>query len=230
MSVRPDRLVSQLQAARSVPLVLLVAPAGYGKTTLLERWDEADERPFVWTSASGLRDEVDALDEPAVVVVDDAHDDGAAGALRDAGPAIAALRPGAQVALAARAEPDLPLGRLRAQRKVLELRGPDLALRREESAALLRDAGLDLAPAQVKALGQRTEGWPAALVLAALSLRDRPDVDAAIAAFGGGDRLVADYLRDEVLGGLPPSALAFLRDTACLDRLSGPLCDAVTAS
>ena len=227
MSVRPDRLVSQLQAARSVPLVLLVAPAGYGKTTLLEQWDAADERPFIWTSASGLSDEVDALDQPAVVVVDDWHDDGAAGALRDAGPAIAALCSGAQVAIAARAEPDLPLGRLRAQRKLLELRGPDLALRHDESASLLHDGGLDLAPGQVKTLVQRTEGWPAALVLAALSLRDRPDIDAAIAAFGGGDRLVADYLRDEVLGGLPPSALAFLRDTACLDRLSGPQCDAV---
>ena len=227
MSVRPDRLVSQLQAARSVPLVLLVAPAGYGKTTLLERWDAADERPFMWTSASGLSDEVDALDQPAVVVVDDWHDDGAAGALRDAGPAIAALCPARRLPSPRAPSPTYPSGACGRSAKLLELRGPDLALRHEESASLLHDGGLDLAPGQVKTLGQRTEGWPAALVLAALSLRDRPDIDAAIAAFGGGDRLVADYLRDEVLGGLAPSALAFLRDTACLDRLSGPLCDAV---
>ena len=182
---------------------------------------------LLWTSASGLSDEVDALDQPAVVLVDDCARRWRRGSAPRRGPGDRRPLPGAQVAIAARGEPDLPLGRLRAQRKLLELRGPDLALRHEESAALLHDGGLDLAPGQLKTLVQRTEGWPAALVLAALSLRDRPDIDAAIAAFGGGDRLVADYLRDEVLGGLPPSALAFLRDTACLDRLSGPQCDAV---
>ena len=158
MSVRPDRLVSQLQAARSVPLVLLVAPAGYGKTTLLEQWDAADERPFIWTSASGLSDEVDALDQPAVVVVDDWHDDGAAGALRDAGPAIAALCSGAQVAIAARAEPDLPLGRLRARASCWSFAAPTWRCATTSPPRSCTTAGSTSRRGRWKTLVQRTEG------------------------------------------------------------------------
>ena len=73
----------------------------------------------------------------------------------------------------------------------------------------------------------RTEGWPAGLYLAALSLREQPDRDHAVARFAGDDRLVADYLRDELLAGLPHEDLRFLTSTSVLAELSGPLCDAV---
>jgi hypothetical protein len=90
---------------------------------------------------------------------------------------------------------------------------------------LLGDLGLR--PREVDALVRRTEGWPAGLYLAALSLRGRDDLHSAVAGFGGDDRLVADYLRDEVLDLLDPDQLAFLERTAVLDELSGPLCDAM---
>jgi LuxR family maltose regulon positive regulatory protein len=96
---------------------------------------------------------------------------------------------------------------------------------RGEAAILLR--GLGLQAADVDLLVERTEGWPAGLYLAALSLREQPDKHRALACFAGDDRLVADYLRDELLGGLSRERMSFLTRTSVLDDLSGPLCDAV---
>ena len=104
--------------------------------------------------------------------------------------------PGAQLVLASRCEPPLPLGRLRAHREVLELTPRDFVMTRGEAAALLELAGAELGAADVDALVRRTEGWPAGLYLAAVSLRDQPDTAAAIARFGGDDRVVSDYVAD----------------------------------
>ena len=99
-----------------------------------------------------------------------------------------------------------------------------------EAAAYLNDLnGLGLAADDVAALEARTEGWVAALQLAALSLRDRDDAAGFIAGFAGDDRFVVDYLADEVLDRQPDDVRRFLLDTSVLDRLTGPLCDAVTA-
>jgi len=133
------------------------------------------------------------------------------------------------VIVASRADPPWPLAGLRARGDLLELRAADLRFTGEETAAYLNDAaGLDLAADDIDALGGRTEGWIAALQLAALSLQGRDDASAFIAGFTGDDRFVVDYLVDEVLDRQPADVRQFLLDTSILARLSGPLCAAVT--
>jgi LuxR family transcriptional regulator, maltose regulon positive regulatory protein len=109
------------------------------------------------------------------------------------------------------------------------LRAADLRFTPEEAAAFLREVWkLDLPPEAVAALEARTEGWAVGLQLAALSLHGRPDPDAFLEAFTGTHRYVLDYLSEEVLGRLPDQVRAFLLQTSILERLCGPLCDAVT--
>ena len=233
-TVRRDRLVRLLVQSADVPLVLVRAPAGYGKTTLLSQWSERDGRPFVWAdpelaaerSAPALvAAALDAFDGPSVLVLD-----GSPLRAEAVQALIRAMPAGSQVALAARGEPELPLGSLRAQGQVIEVGPAELAMTRREAAAMLSMAGVELAPADLAALLRHTEGWPAALYLAALSLRGRQDPHRAVAGFAGDDRLVADYLRDEVLTQLPASTASFLIRTSILGRLSGPICDAVLDS
>ena len=139
------------------------------------------------------------------------------------------LPPQLHVAIASRSDPPLPLARLRARGQLVELRAADLRFTPEESTALLREAwGLDLAPEAEAALGNRTEGWAVGLQLAALSLRERPDPNAFLAAFAGTHRYVLDYLSEEVLERQPDRVRTFLLQTSILERLTGPLCDAVT--
>ena len=132
------------------------------------------------------------------------------------------------VVLSTRLDPPLPLARMRARGELAELRVGELQFTGEETAELLNGSmGLDLAAEDVARLAERTEGWAAGLVLAGLSLRGRQDPSGFIAAFSGGDRHVADYLVAEVLERQPPELREFLLRTSLLERLSGPLCDAV---
>jgi LuxR family maltose regulon positive regulatory protein len=131
--------------------------------------------------------------------------------------------------LASRSDPPLPLARLRARGQLAELRAPELRFTEDEAAALLREAaGPDLPDAAAAALTARTEGWAAGLQLAGLSLRGQADVAGFVAGFGGSHRYVLDYLTEEVLGRQSDEVRTFLLETSVLDRLSGPLCDAVT--
>jgi LuxR family maltose regulon positive regulatory protein len=134
--------------------------------------------------------------------------------------------------IATRADPPLPVARLRSRGQLVEVRGADLRFTRDEAQQFLNQAmGLDLGAADVDALEDRTEGWVAGLQLAALSLRaipTRPEVADFIEDFTGSNRFVIDYLADEVLARQPPAVRDFLLRTAVLDRLTGPLCDAVT--
>ena len=134
--------------------------------------------------------------------------------------------------MATRSDPPLPLARLRARGQLTEVRAADLRFTAAEAQDFLNRAmGLDLSPADVDALDERTEGWVAGLQLAALSLRGMPGAGesaAFIEAFTGSNRFVIDYLADEVLARQPPEIRDFLLRTAVLERLSGPLCDSVT--
>ncbi len=134
--------------------------------------------------------------------------------------------------VATRADPPLPVARLRSRGQLVEVRGADLRFTPDEAQQFLNQAmGLDLEAADVNALEERTEGWIAGLQLAALSLRaipTRSEVIDFIEAFTGSNRFVIDYLADEVLARQPPEVHDFLLRTAVLDRLTGPLCDAVT--
>ena len=137
--------------------------------------------------------------------------------------------PGLHPVLASRADPSLALARLRARGQLAELRAAELQFTAGEAAALLREAaGAELPDAAVAALAERTEGWAAGLQLAALSLRGQPDVGGFVAAFTGSNRYVLDFLAEEVLERQSGQVRAFLLETSVLERLSGPLCDAVT--
>jgi LuxR family maltose regulon positive regulatory protein len=133
-----------------------------------------------------------------------------------------------QVALAGRSDPPLALARLRASAELLEIRAADLRLSTEEATALLNGSlGLGLAPEQVRILRERAEGWAAGLQLVGLSLRDREDRGRYIASFAGDDRQIVDYLVAEVLDRQDPVVQDFLLRTSIVQRLTGPLCDAL---
>jgi LuxR family maltose regulon positive regulatory protein len=139
------------------------------------------------------------------------------------------LPPELRMVIASRADPPLPLARLRARGQLAELRADDLRFTLGETAAFLREAtGVDLPAASVAALQERTEGWAAGVQLAALSLQGQADPAGFVATFAGGHRYVLDYLTEEVLARQPERVVQFLLETSVLDRLCAPLCDAVT--
>ncbi len=168
----------------------------------------------------------------ALLVLDDYH-------VISSEPVHASLRllldqrpPTLAVILASRSDPPLSLARHRARGQLAELRAAELRFTATESAALLQEvaaaSGQALSDAAVAALAARTEGWAAGLQLAGLSLRGQPDVAAFVAAFTGSHRYVLDYLTEEVLERQSEQVRTFLLETSALQRLSGPLCDAVT--
>ena len=177
-----------------------------------------------------MLNELDAVPDDMYLVLDDYH-------LVD-GPDVEAgmvfllehLPSHVHVVISSRADPALPLARLRARGELVEIRAVDLRFTLDEATDYLNEvAGLDLAADDITALEGRTEGWIAALQLAALSMQGRSDVAGFIAGFAGDDRYIVDYLVEEVLRRQPDDVRTFLIQTSILDRLSGPLCDAVTA-
>jgi len=166
---------------------------------------------------------------PIVLVLDDYH-------VLEARPVHEAmtflldhLPPQLHLVVTCRSDPPLPLARLRTRDELVEMRATDLRFTPDEATSFLNQVmGLGLTAPDVDALETRTEGWIAGLQLVALSLRGRTDVSGFIGAFTGSHRFVLDYLVDEVLQHQPQQVREFLLHTAVLDRLTGPLCDAVT--
>lgn len=139
------------------------------------------------------------------------------------------MPPRMRLVVASRADPPLPLPRLRARNELVELRAADLRLTHEEAAAFLSETmDLDLAPEVTMVLESRTEGWVAALQLAAISLRGRDDAAQFVSGFAGDDRYIVDYLVDEVLRRQPAGVREFLLKTSIVDSFCAPLCDALT--
>jgi ATP/maltotriose-dependent transcriptional regulator MalT len=138
------------------------------------------------------------------------------------------MPPSLRIVVASREDPPLALARLRARGELCELRAADLRFAADEARAFLAGA-LDVALSDEDAerLRERTEGWPAAMHLATLSVRAAGDARAFVDAFSGDDRHVVDYLTSEVLASLDPEPRAFLTQTSILDRFTAPLCDAV---
>ncbi len=181
------------------------------------------------TVLTAVLNELSVLPDALSLVLDDYHL--AEGPAVQPGMALLLERLPPQVSLviSTRADPALPLSRLRARGELTEVRAADLRFTEDETARYLSTAtGLDLDAADVAALGARTEGWIASLQLAALSLRGRDDASSFIAGFAGDDRYVVDYLVEEVLDRQSADVRGFLLDTAVLEQLTGPLCDAVT--
>ncbi len=130
--------------------------------------------------------------------------------------------------IATRSDPPLPLARLRGMGLITELRQSDLRFTEEEARAFLEDAlGCELLDEDIAALTARTEGWPAGLQMAAVSMKDQEDISTFVAGFHGNDRYILDYLLEEVLHRQTPFIQRFLLQTAVLEQLCGPLCDAV---
>ncbi|MEA2293614.1 MAG: LuxR family transcriptional regulator, maltose regulon positive regulatory protein [Solirubrobacteraceae bacterium] len=236
------RLVRRLAGDPAVRLVLLVAPAGYGKTTLLSEWVRREARTVAWLTlgpedgahpgrlaakAARALDACGGGAEPSVLVLDDAHVMHTPAATAVVEALLDGLGEGSVLAIASRREPALRLSRLRAERAVAELGASDLAMSPVEAAMLLERAGVPAHGDELRRLTDETEGWPVGLYLAAVSLHRQTQAGDRTEPFTGEDRLMSDYVRDEVLADLPDAQVTFLRRTSVLDRLSGPLCDAV---
>ena len=264
------RLATRLRADAMPRLLLVSAPAGFGKSTMLAQlldrrpttaWlslDQGDNDPVTFWSyvVAALRSAVPdvgktatalldapappmktvltslvnelAAAEPLVLVLDDYHLIETVEIHESMGFLLDHLPAQVHLVIASRADPPLPLARLRARGELVEVRAADLRFTDGEAAAYFQGMGLHLDARDVAALEGRTEGWIAALQLAALSLRGRDDVAAFIEGFAGDDRYVVDYLVEEVVQRQPEDVRRFLLETSILDRLSGPLCDAVT--
>jgi LuxR family maltose regulon positive regulatory protein len=162
---------------------------------------------------------------PVVVVLDDVHLLQDQEGLDALAVLVDHLPPGSQLVVTSRGEPPLPVARWRAEGRLAELGPGELAMSPVEAGSLLAAARVELADGEVAELTRRTEGWPVALYLAALSIKAQPG--ALRVGLNGRERFLADYLQSELLAHLPAERVAFLTRTAVLDRLSGPLCDAV---
>jgi LuxR family maltose regulon positive regulatory protein len=265
-------------------LVLLAAPAGFGKTTLLVQWlaaSEALQGRVAWLALDSgdgdlrlflthlvaaiqtvepeagvdalalleagattptedvlvsLINDLDVLAGPTVVAFDDYHVIEGAAVSEAVTFLLDNLPPQVTLAMTTRADPPLPLARLRARGELVEVRAADLRFTPDEAEVFLNEVmGLQLDPPLVAALEARTEGWAAGLQLAALSARTHAgaagrsgDVAGFVEAFSGSHRFVLDYLVEEVLDRQPDEVRAFLLDTSVLDQLTGGLCDALT--
>ncbi|MGH8834634.1 MAG: LuxR C-terminal-related transcriptional regulator, partial [Actinomycetes bacterium] len=249
------------------PIITVVAPPGYGKTTLLAQWAErlgprvawvscerSDDDPVaLWSGILGALDRIEPVGADAAALL--ASSGGGVDVVPRLVASISTMRPpvtvvldhlelitsrqcmssiaefafrvpaGWRLALASRDARRLPLSRLRVSRRIVEIVTDHLAMTGTEAAVLLRQAGAAVSAAETDELVRRTEGWPAGLYLAALALRSGGSATGF--SFTGDDRLVDDYLRSELLGRLSPSQASFLVRTSILDRMSGPLCDAV---
>jgi LuxR family maltose regulon positive regulatory protein len=176
-----------------------------------------------------LLNDLSVCSNDVVLVLDDYHVIGEGEVQEGMAFLLEHLPPQIHLVIACRADPALPLAGLRGRGELVELRAADLRFTPEEAAAYLNGVmGLALTAGDVAVLEGRTEGWVAALQLAALSMQGRDDVAAFIADFAGDDRYIVDYLAEEVLQRQPAHVQHFLLQTSVLDRLSGPLCDAVT--
>jgi LuxR family transcriptional regulator, maltose regulon positive regulatory protein len=198
---------------------------GEGALALLQ----APRPPPIETVLTVLLNDLGAVAGDIVLVLDDYHVIDASDVQDGMAFLLDHLPPWLHVVIASRADPALPLARWRARGELAEVRAAELRFTPDEAAAYLNEMmGLRLTARDVAALEGRTEGWIAALQLAALSMQGRDDVAGFIAGFAGDDRYVVDYLAEEVLQRQPEHVQAFLLQTCILGRLSGPLCDAVT--
>jgi len=227
---RRPGLVSRLVRSE-MPLILIVAPPGYGKSSLVAEWEQWDERSFVWfspTARSPRQSPVAALRgtrrRPLVAVLDRAE----RVPKRELGGVVEGLldelSPGSALVVCSRVEPRLPEGRLRAHRLLLELRRRDLELSVPQAAELLRLSGGDGDHDIAASLVRATRGWPAAIYLAALSKGERGTAREP-GRFLGDDDLLSQYLQDEVLSQLSAQEIRWLSRCAVAEELSPKLCE-----
>jgi LuxR family transcriptional regulator, maltose regulon positive regulatory protein len=190
---------------------------------------QTPQLPAVAKMLTELLNEIASRSDPLILVLDDYHVITEASIQNGIKYLLDHQPPQLQLVLTTREDPDLPLARLRARDQLTEIRARDLRFSREETKLFLQQVmGLALSDQDVSVLDGRTEGWAVGLQLAGLSMQKQPDLQAFIADFSGSHRHILDYLTSEVLQQQPESIRSFLMQTAIVDRLNGPLCDAVT--
>jgi ATP/maltotriose-dependent transcriptional regulator MalT len=266
------RVRRALDAGRDASLILVAAPAGYGKTTAVRAWCASRDAALAWVTLDAgdndpvllwryvatavdrvcsrlgrgalrrlgvagspvevavdeLMNGVAAMGSELVVVLDDLQAVTGRECLSSIDYALSHLPPNAHVVLITRVDPALRLARLRADGALAEVRAAELAFTTAEAHELLVALGhLELGPEEIQVLVERTEGWPAALVLAWLWLRTVDHPARAVRAFGGDHRFLADYLSSEVLAALDEDARGFLQGAAVLGEFTAELCDHV---
>ncbi|HMQ61213.1 MAG TPA: LuxR C-terminal-related transcriptional regulator [Flavilitoribacter sp.] len=198
---------------------------GEGVSGLLQ----SQQPPAMEQTLSFFLNEAAALPASMVLVLDDYHTIDAQPVHDAMGFLLDHLPPQLHLVIATREDPPLPLSRLRVRGQMTELRIGDLRFTAAETIGFLQEGmGLSLTDEEVGALEARTEGWIAGLQLAALSMQGRTDTAEFIRDFTGGHHFILDYLVEEVLRHQPEAVRQFLIQTAILERLCGPLCDAVT--
>ena len=273
IQVARPRLSNLVDVALDRALILVSAPAGYGKTTLVSGWLKEKKISSAWLSldvgdndpirflqyllaalaplAPGIADEAFAMLQgiqpsqyesvvnllvnelasvsgPFILVLDDFHVIQSEAVLQILTHLLEHLPPGMHIVLLTRTDPPLPLSRLRVRNQLLDIRADQLRFTQDEIASFLSDAmGLSLSENDLSALETRTEGWIAGLQLAALSMQGSQDIHGFVSAFTGSHHYVMDYLAEEVLKLQPQKERNFLLQTSILDRLCGPLCEAV---
>ena len=200
---------------------------GLGATPL--SFLQAAQPASIETVLAALMNALDTLQQHIVLILDDYHVIEERPIHRAITFLLEHLPPQFHLVLASRVDPPLPLSRLRARHQLVELRADDLRFTFAEAATFLNEImGFQLAEHDIAALETRTEGWIAGLQLAALSLQGRKDIAGFISAFAGSHRYIVDYLTEEVLHQQSEQVRTFLLQTCILERLCGPLCDAVT--
>ncbi len=271
--LRP-RLIDQMNAGLQGKLIVVSAPAGYGKTTMVSDWITQVKLPVAWLSLNRsdsdlslffryfiaalqvihhdigtdiqavlqadvhpliehlltpLVNDLAVLETNFILVLDDYHSITEFKIHEALDFLFDHLPPGMHLVIISRADLPMPLGRLRVQRQLAELREIDLRFTKDEIAIFFNDLmGLDLTNEDIQKLARRTEGWIGGLQLAALSLHGRSDKQSRIAAFSGSHGHMIEYLADEVMLRQPEKVQAFLLNTAVLEQFNAPLCDAVT--
>jgi LuxR family transcriptional regulator, maltose regulon positive regulatory protein len=277
-SIERTALIERLTAT-DAKLILVEAPAGYGKTVLVAQWrgHMARARRFAWVSLDERDDEprklwwhithallracpeldgeqilrqlrINAPDitaevlpllinelaaaaVPAVLVLDNYHQVGDPGCHEQVTFLLHHLPASVQVVLVTRSDPRLPLARWRATGEMADFRARELRFTSAEAAVVVSAVcGVTLSASELRMLVESTEGWPAGLYLAALSLRDHHSPSAFIREFTGASRFIADLLAEEVFSRQPAAIRRFLAQTSILSRFCVPLCDAVTDS
>lgn len=274
-SILRPKLFELLEQGLTVPLILVSAPPGFGKSMLLAGWihsrptglqtawlslDDNDNEPgFIWqyliaalqnlygqigktaqemlaaaappdmqSILATLINEMTGLNSPLLIVLDDYHLIKSPTIHEQVRFLLDHLPPNVHLAILTREDPPLGLARRRARRQMVEIRAVNLRFNLSETAEFLNNIRrLALNPDQVQALEQHTEGWIAGLQMAALSLQGR-DPGEFFEPFTGGNRYIVDYLVEEVLQYQDETVRTFLLKTSCLERLSAPLCAAVT--
>lgn len=221
-----------LDAGDSDPAVFWVNLTTALRTVVPSLGGDRDSRiDSVGTGAqlTSLLNELAALPGDLVLVLDDYHSIDSREVHEGMAHLLDHLPSQVHVVIATRADPPLPLALMRVRGELVEIRVADLRFTPDEAAAYFNDVmALDLEVTDVTALEDRTEGWIAALQLAALSMQGRDDVAGFIAEFAGDDRYIVDYLVEEVLQRQTDAIREFLLDTSILARMTAPLCDAVT--